>query len=231
MTVFNGETHIKAAIDSVFAQTMRDFELVVLDDGSTDNTATIVQSASDYRLKLIRHHRIGRARALNVALRECSARYVAILDADDISLPDRLMRQSDYLDNHSGVALIGSRYRPFIDERDVTTGCDILPQTFEEVVRSLKVGRHPCFHSSVMFRRDPIVALGGYDETLPCYEDMDLYRKVAAHHAIVNLDERLSLKRRHSKQFFASNGGVVFAPEGRAALATVMQRIAATLPN
>src|ERR1043165_9066720 len=111
MAVYNGEPFLAKAIDSILAQTYEDFELLVVDDGSTDATPDIVRSYGDRRVRTVRNPRnIGLARSLNVGLAEARGALVARHDADDLSYPDRFRRQVEFLAAHPDVAVLGTRF-------------------------------------------------------------------------------------------------------------------------
>jgi glycosyltransferase involved in cell wall biosynthesis len=229
-TVFNDEDFIKISINSALTQSIDDIEVVVINDGSDDGTTVILDEFSDSRLRVFHCDRMGRGRALNYGLQQCASPYVAILDADDVALPRRLELQADFLDGHPEVALVGSRYRSFIDgDGRPLANENLLPVDYDDVLAMLRQGRHPFFHSSVAFRKDVVAALGGYHENLYGYEDLELYAKLAPRFVIVNLDERLSLKRVHSEQYFAGSEGVIYTPEGRKALSEVVELISRTV--
>jgi len=227
MTVYNCQNYVKTAVASALAQAAGDFEVVVIDDGSTDLTRQILDGFDDPRLKIVHSERLGRSRALNFGIETCASPYIAILDADDVALPHRLHEQITYLDAHADVALVGSRYRPFIDQDGKSIGEDVFPLEFCEIADELRQFKCPLFHSSVMFRREGIRDAGGYDESLASNEDWDLYVRLAlsARLPIANIDERLSLKRLHREQFFWGDGGVEFSPAGQQAEMTVRRRI------
>lgn len=233
MTVYNCQTYVKTAVASALAQVAGEFEVVVIDDGSTDLTRQILDGFDDPRLKVVHGKRMGRSKALNFGIEACAAPYIAILDADDVALPYRLREQVAYLDENADAALVGSRYRPFIDKDGVPTGEDVFPLEFSEIADELRQFRCPLFHSSVMFRKETIRGAGGYDESLASNEDWDLYVRLAlsARLPIANIDERLSLKRLHREQFFWGDGGVEFSSAGRQAEMTVRRRISDLLEH
>src|SRR5436190_675398 len=127
MTVYNCQNYVKTAVASALAQVAGEFEVVVIDDGSTDLTRQILAGFDDPRLKVVHSERMGRSRALNFGIEACAAPYIAILDADDVALPHRLRGQVAYLDANPDVAPVGSRYRPFIDKDGKRTGQDMFP--------------------------------------------------------------------------------------------------------
>jgi glycosyltransferase involved in cell wall biosynthesis len=233
MTVYNCQTYLRTSVESALAQVEEEFEVVVINDGSTDLTSGILDEFADSRLKVVHCERMGRARALNFGVARCAAPFVAILDADDVALPHRLHRQVAYLEAHADVALIGSRYRPYIDQHGNPTSEDVFPLRFSEIAHELGQFRCPLFHSSVMFRKQCICDAGGYDESLTSSEDWDLYVRLAlaARLPIANIDERLSLKRLHPEQFFWGRGGAQFSPSGQRSEMTVRRRIADLLES
>jgi glycosyltransferase involved in cell wall biosynthesis len=227
--VFNCEDFLAVAVESALAQTERDIEVIVVDDGCTDRSVEILEDFDDPRLKVISCGRQGQSRALNIGLDAASADYVAILDADDVALPDRVRIQADFLDANDEVALLGSRFRPCIDARGNPTQRATLPTEPLRMIEDLRKFITPMFHSSVMHRKSAIMSLGGYDETLLCYKDTDVYVRLIDRHggrSIVNLDTELSLKRVHPGQFFGPENGVRTSSEGLRCADTVRRRIA-----
>lgn len=174
MTVHNGDPYIRDAIASVIAQTLREFELIVVDNGSTDGSLDTVRSFSDPRIKLRSLGRnIGRTPALNVALEAARGRYIAILDADDIAYPARLRAQTAYLGFHPEVALVAGGVDWFSLERGIV-------QFYQSPITDVEIAWRLVFwsafaHSSVMMRRDVVQSVGGYDETFEYASDFGLY--------------------------------------------------------
>jgi len=116
MTVFNSERHIRLALKSLSEQTFFDFEIIVLEHGSTDNSLSILNSWNDERLKIeVLPVNIGRTSALNRCLDRSLGKYIAILDSDDIAHPERLRLQSNFLDVHQNVGVVGT-WSSFIDD-------------------------------------------------------------------------------------------------------------------
>lgn len=179
MAVYNGERFLRQAIASVLTQTYRDFELVIIDDASTDNTADILSEFQDRRLRVIRNAmNLGGGGAGNEGLRNAAGEYVAVLDADDVACPERLAFQVAYLDAHREVALLG-------------TGCEIIdengacvrvyfPPTDPTVLRWDLHFRNRIVHSSVMYRRDMALKVGGYDTQLRLAYDFALWARLSA---------------------------------------------------
>jgi Glycosyl transferase family 2 len=197
MPVHNGARFLRQAIDSVLSQTYRDLELLVVDDGSTDDSVAIAGSVGDPRLRCLSGHgHRGLVRTLNTGLRAATGDYVARLDADDVARPDRIEKQVALLDRDPAVALVGSLAR-LIDERGAATGIVRRPVS-ALAIRWYALLENPLIHSAAMFRREVVAALGGYDESLPLAEDLDLWGRMLQQHGVANIAEPLIDYRRWS---------------------------------
>ena len=178
MTVFNAEKHLNESLRSLSNQVMEDWDLVVVENGSSDSTAEILSKYTDPRIRVINLPKnIGRTPALNVAVVSASAEYVAVLDADDLSHPLRLKQQIEFLDAHPDVGLVGS-WAEFIDEVGSFVSLKKGPTSHQEIVQAMAT-RNPIVHSTVMFRRDLMKRIGGYDETLVYAQDFGMLLEFA----------------------------------------------------
>lgn len=136
MVVYNGSEYLRECLESVLSQTFPDFEFLIIDDGSEDDTCDIIESIVDSRIRLIRNAH-GYIDSLNLGMREALGQYIARMDADDIMAPNRLERQVALLDSHPEVAACMSWARAFGElEKDICprrTGCirDVLPELLE----------------------------------------------------------------------------------------------------
>ncbi len=195
LPVYNGADYIRTAIDSVLAQTFADFELIVIDDGSTDATAEIVQSIDDNRLRLIRQKNKGLVGALNHGISLAQGKYIARQDHDDISLPKRFEKQVAYLESHPDCALLGTRSTIWVKDRPTERG-HTHPVDEAELRFNMLID---CFivHSSVIMRRAVVAELGGYstDQTRCPPEDYELWSRMMRKHKIANLAEPLLIYR------------------------------------
>lgn len=202
MAVHNGEPYVREAVRSVLDQTFTDFELVVVDDASTDTTVATVEAFDDARIRLLRSEQnVGQVPSLNRGLREARGEYVARLDADDACRPDRLRRQVEVLDNEPRVCLVGT-WMDAVDERGRRLGelRELLTDYVDFVYHTL-IMRVYVSHPAAMYRRDPVLALGGYDETTGPSEDKDLWRKLALERYEARIvPEALVLYRLHDRQ-------------------------------
>lgn len=189
-------------MESVLGQTFGDFELLVLDDCGPDESVSIAQGFGDARVRVVRNERnIGQVATLNRGLREARTDYVARLDQDDVCLPDRFERQVTVLDAEPSVAVVGT-WVDVVDEHG--RRIDALRTRMDDratAVQLILENRLPLAHPSVMFRREPVLAAGGYDEAVRYCEDMDLWRRlVLAGHELRVVPEPLLLYRVHGGQ-------------------------------
>ncbi|HTZ77652.1 MAG TPA: glycosyltransferase [Stellaceae bacterium] len=202
MPVFNGGAYLELAIASVLAQSLADFELVVVDDGSTDRSPETIEAfaARDERVRLLRKPNSGISDTLNHGLAEARGDWIARLDADDIMLPERLARQLAFLRDNPDVVAVGSYYDLIngAGERRITRYP--LPRTRDELTRYLDAREPLTFtHPTMTYRRDLALRLGGYRRELEPCEDADLFaRMLAAGGTILVQPEILTLYRVHS---------------------------------
>jgi len=189
MPVYNAERYLRPAVDSILAQTFSDFEFLIINDGSSDGSRKVVESYTDPRIKLVDNpSNMGLARTLNRGLGMATGELIARQDADDVSYPDRLRRQVEFLDSHPDVALVGSQAR-IIDEDGRPNGLRHYDRCCEyESIRWDLLFGNSFTHASVTFRRK-IVAdeMGGYDETFRYEQDYDLWSRVASRHSVMNI--------------------------------------------
>ena len=195
MPVYNGAAFLDEALDSVLGQTLSDLELIVVNDGSTDQTATILAARSDARLVVLSQDNAGMAASLNRALGQARGRYVARMDADDRSLPTRLARQVARLDSRPGIDILGSSYRR-IDERGLPIDVVAALVPSSAVLRDLYL-RSPFGHGTVMIRKEVLDRLGGYDGAWWPADDYDLWRRLLVSSRGENLPEVLYEYRLH----------------------------------
>jgi len=209
MPVRNGERFVRAAIASILAQTWTGFELVIVDDGSTDGTAGVIASFADTRIRVIRNQSSeGLARALNRGLAAAQAPLVARHDGDDVAHPERLETQLAFLRANPEVVLLGAQVR-VLDERGRASNPPGWRRALtHDGIRFQSTFDNPFIHSSVVFRRDIIRDdLGGYDPAFTSGEDFDLWSRVAARYEVRNLPQRLVDFRMHPASMAAQFAG------------------------
>ncbi len=167
----NGEAYIAAALDSLFAQTHGDFEIIAVDDASTDRTLALLKkrSVGDSRLRVLstaKGAEQGIVAALNHGVSAAQGRYIARMDADDICRPERLRLQADFLDVHADVGLVASRVE-FAGDRQAQRGLALFVDWTNDLLTPVDIARSrfvetPIIHPSVMFRRELVQLHGGY---------------------------------------------------------------------
>lgn len=178
MSVYNGETYLNESIDSILSQTYRNFEFIIVNDGSTDGTRDILSSYNDSRLRIIHQPNRGVSKAKNRAIKLCKGVYFAIQDADDISLEKRLEVQVDFLESHPEIAVVGGFNQQIYPHRPRFTQTNIWPTEPEKIRRILPQKNCMC-HGSAMFRRSVIDLVGMYDESLRFAHDWDLFLRIS----------------------------------------------------
>ncbi len=206
MAVFNGGPLLEDSIRSVVGQTFRDWEMVVVDDASTDGTRALVESWSlkDPRIRLIGNGRNkGQTPCLNQGLRECRGVWVARQDADDLSHPERLGAQISLLGRHSETVLLGTQ-GILVDADGKRVGLLDVPCDPEGIAWSFPF-LNPFLHTSVVFHRETVTAAGGYDENFHIAQDYDLWARLAASGRTANLPARL-VSYRHAETSLSKTG-------------------------
>lgn len=176
LPVFNGAPTLQRAAESILRQTFNQLELLILDDGSTDDSARIAEAleAGDPRVRVVRNSRnLGLSATLNRGLAEARAPLLARMDADDEALPDRLEIQVAYMEKHPEVDVLGGG-AILVDEVGVERGVQTRAEHHGEIYRRAFV-QNPFIHPTVMMRRGFLEALGGYDESLGYPGDYDLW--------------------------------------------------------
>lgn len=199
MPVFNGELFLAEAIESVLSQTLRDLELVAVDDASNDDSRAILDDfiRADSRVRLVANDRnLGVSATLNRGWREARAAYIAVAHADDIALPDRLFRQVAFLDAHPSVAVVGGAV---ITIGPTGQAGSIMRFPINSRMIHSTLLRHNCIaHPSAMLRRAAIDEVGGY--RFDYVEDYDLWLRMSDRFDLANLPEPIVLYRIHSGQ-------------------------------
>ncbi len=177
MPAYNAAAFIAQAVDSVLAQSFSNFELLVVDDGSMDDTVSIVQSYSDERVRLLQLPHRGIAAALNKGLEAARGRYIARFDADDICYPERLQVQYQYLSAHPDHIICGCAADYVTEEGDFVFTYQPPGFSYEELLASYKT-KCPFIHSGVMYVKEAIVQAGGYNEHAHTFEDHLLWSQL-----------------------------------------------------
>jgi glycosyltransferase involved in cell wall biosynthesis len=202
MPVYNGETYLREAVDSVLHQTLDDFEFLIVDDGSTDSSAAILESYTDPRIRVVHNPtNLKLVATLNKGLDLARGEYVARMDCDDISLPERLEKQLAFMEAHSEVGVLGTACQ-YID------GCSRPGLVRSNPTPHSLIRWHLCFtcpmtHPTVMMRKSIIQQLGAYASQAIrgrekySAEDYDLWRRASSVTELANLPEVLLYLRKH----------------------------------
>ena len=196
MPVHNGARFLREAVDSILAQTMSDFEFIVIDDGSIDETPAILASYRDTRIRVIRQDNQGLASALNSGLELARTDLVARMDADDVSAPPRLERQYQTMTQHVDISVLGTGFE-YLTERGNKSSKYHDGLLHRSTIQRGRVTLPTIAHGSVLLRRHLVLGLGGYRSQWPTGQDFDLWLRVAEHWTVAQLDEPLYLYRIH----------------------------------
>lgn len=196
MPIYNAQKFLKEAIESILNQTFKDFELLLINDGSTDASKEIVeQYRNNRRVRIFHKKNEGVTKTLNFGLSQAVGRYIARMDADDISMPERLELQVEFLDEHRNVGLLGTRFKAITEDKKFIENLDVELTNEElqgEILKSCRFG-----HPTVMMRRSALEAVGPYDESSWAHtvEDYDLWLRIAEKFEVANLPQYLLLYR------------------------------------
>ena len=197
----SGRPYLSEAIDSVLKQSFRDFELIVINDCSTDSTAEILKSFADRDNRVKVHTNDVNLRlpsSLNKAISLAEGKYIARMDADDICLPERLEVQYNFMESHTDVALSSCRFMTLKNGVISSGGCG--GRCDHESLKALLLVTNPILHPGIIAKADVIKSLG-YDKNFTCTEDMELWtRFVMAGYDIEIMPEYLMIYRLHDKQ-------------------------------
>src|SRR5208283_551533 len=200
MVICNVERFLVEAIESVLVQTFSDFEFIILDYGSTDQSKDIVLrfAARDSRVAL---HEIPPCTYIEAKIAACAlaqGRYIAVQDADDNSFPNRLLWEVEFMEKNPAVAVLGGAADWINAEGKLLQV--FAPPTSNEEIKTALLTRSPFVHSSVLMRRESFTQVGGYRRVFPHAEDYDLFLRISEHFQCANLKEVVVQYRIHPHQ-------------------------------
>lgn len=202
MPVYNGERFLSEAIDSILTQTFTDFEFLIIDDGSTDRSAALIESYSDPRIRLVRNSsNLGLIETLNKGFSLARGLYIARMDCDDVSFNDRLEKQISFMDGHPNVAVCGTWIKCIGRDEGYVFSYPTSPEEIKVTLLFKNVVAHP----SVVVRRGFFHQFNLKYENYFCAEDYHLWLQVSKHGDIANLPEVLLSYRVFDQSFSESN--------------------------
>jgi len=195
LPVYNGQDDVCNAVESILSQTYQDFELIIIDDGSKDNSFHILESIHDSRIRLFRQENLGLAATLNRGIALAQGRFIARQDQDDLSHPSRLAKQVAFMQANPECALLGTAAEIWVGDQPSSRAHD--HPTEHGVLCFDLLFNNPFVHSSVMLRGDAVVTIGGYATDLSRQppEDYELWSRMARSYRVANLADRLLVYR------------------------------------
>lgn len=200
MPVYNARRYLRPAVESILAQTFGDFELVAVDDGSKDDSLAILREYADKdaRVRIISRPNTGIVGALNDGLNAAKGEFVARMDSDDISMPDRFEKQVAFLRAHPDHVLVGSQVMLIDPEGAALCPKKDTEYTHEAIDAAHMARRWPLVHPTIMVRREAMLALGGYRTKYEFLEDLDLFLRLAEVGKLASLSDILLRYRLHT---------------------------------
>lgn len=189
INVYNGMPYLPETVESILAQTYTDFELLIINDGSTDGSRDYLANLSDPRIRIIDQENQGCSAASNRAIEECRTPYLARMDADDIAHPERLALQLKFMEQHPEVGLMGAQTACMGDQ---AVGSSImLPCTHEDIWKTLSSGFHAMAHPTLMMRTELIRQIGGYWSHRLADDDVDMMLRMGEITQLANHERTL----------------------------------------
>jgi glycosyltransferase involved in cell wall biosynthesis len=198
MSVYNGERYLRAAMDSILGQTFRDFELIVIDDGSKDSSPDILRQYAqrDPRVKLTIRENKGLTTTLNEAFAQSRGKYLARMDCDDVALPHRFQKQIELLDANSNVVCTGGHFQLIDGEGRLLTTLRV-PTGDAEIQDKLVRGHNSICHPCAMIRRTGMDRANGYDTRFKTSQDLDLWLRLGEIGKLANVADPILRFRLH----------------------------------
>lgn len=188
MSVYNGEKYLREAIESILKQTFTHFEFIIIDDGSSDRSANIIKSYKDSRIVFLQQENKGLAAALNSGVGIAKGRYIARMDADDRSHPERLLKQVEFMHNNAHCVVLGTQAVVMTAEREELFVTELPAE--DGPIKARLALRNPFYHGSVMFVKELFQKAGGYNEdAIHFIEDSLLWNRLSKFGEMNNLKE------------------------------------------
>lgn len=195
MSVYNDENYLKESIESILNQEFKDFEFIIVNDKSTDNSLKIINKFHDKRILIINNKKnLGLTKSLNIALKLAKGKYIARQDADDISLPQRFKKQYSFLEKNPEIALLGtSIYRIDENSNELETVLSFEQPSFKHMLNW-----NHFKHGSVLFRKVLVNEIGGYNELFEYVQDYEFWLRISKRYKVRNLKDPLYKLRIHN---------------------------------
>lgn len=203
LPVFNCEKFIEKSISSILKNTYKNFEIIIVNDGSTDSTFELIKKFKDERIIIYNKENTGLIETLNYGLVKCNSEIVMRMDGDDIIYPDKIEKQLQFLIKSNSI-LTGTQGFT-IDSKGEKTGKINLPLKHNNIVKSLLHLSSGFIHPSVMFYKELIFKLGGYNNNFKHAEDFDLFLRLSNEGKISNMKDRLIYLRKHDSNISLLN--------------------------
>lgn len=200
LPVYNDESNIKQAIQSILNQSFIDFELIIINDGSTDSSPKIINSFSDHRIRMINQSNMGIVPSLNKGIINSQGEYIARMDSDDISDPTRFSKQLEFLENNSDYGVVGSACLIVDDNGNMIKHFNV--PIYDKDVRNALIWRNPLVHSSIVMRKSDLIKVGLYSNYFSGAEDYELWFRMINVCKIANIDQELVTRKHRSKSSF-----------------------------
>ena len=198
MSVYNGQKYLREAINSILNQTFKDFEFIIIDDCSIDKTKDIILSYKDSRIRFIENKKnIGLTKSLNKGLKIARGKYIARMDVDDISMPERVEKQISFLDKHKDIAVVGSWIE--IINMESSRAYVLKNDCNPAIIKWTHIFKNQITHSSAFFRKEIIKKIGHYNEKYKYAQDFDFWFRISRKYKIANIPKVLVKYRIHSK--------------------------------
>lgn len=190
MPAYNAEKYIKEAVDSILNQTFKDFELIIVNDGSTDSTKTIIESYIDPRIKIITHKtNQGIYSSRSDGLKAAQGEFIAVLDSDDIAMKNRLEEQSNFMIKNPDIAVVGSWMEVIdVDSGDTYT---LKPECDPVIIKWMHILKNQILNSASFFRKDIVDKIGYYKKEYEYAEDYDLWSRISRRYKMANIPKVL----------------------------------------
>ncbi len=194
LPIFNGEKHIEKTLKTILNQTYKNFELMIINDGSTDKTPEILSRIKDKRVKVINNKKnLGVTKSLNLGIKKARCKYIARCDSDDLNYPKRFEKQINFLEENPEYVLIGSNAK-WINEKGKTLKGFKVKIEDRDIRRWMYI-RNQFHHPSVMYKKSIFEKVGGYNEKFNGVEDYELWFRMMKFGKVYNLKENLIERR------------------------------------